>query len=785
MRAETTRPAGMTLKRAFQFIMAVFIVSTLAICSLSLYAGHVTRQAFVHQSRLLNQYHRAFDLSTATEQLLYTSADLSNSLSDSSLQAFQASQRALQALTQRLEDKDLAAFVQNSITQIRDGSLAAMDAYIMDDRKTGDAYMAKVRALSQALQKRVLANQSARLAELEAVKKKATRVHKVLVGTSAVLALVSIPISLALFVLIFRLVFRPVQEIVHCLRKAADNLGNSQHIRVQSRYSGEMGSAARALNRLLDATEDALQKARAHAREAEQSEARWKMILNASPDPIMLLDPQTTRIVNCNPAARSLFGMSEEDILQHSAYDFHAHELEALEAFLDGIKSENMARSDALSCGLQGRRVPVSVIGVRIRDEGLDSIMVCIRDLTEIMEKNRALEEARKEAEQASEAKSAFLATMSHEIRTPLNGMLGMAQALQYSPLAADDADKVKTIVESGEMLLTILNDVLDISKIASGKLELSCVEGDLGKVLRQACKLFEQQARDKGLDFELDIAPDLPQHLLFDPVRVRQCLNNLISNAVKFTQQGKVAVKAAACGAEGASRLVRISVSDTGIGMDAQTCERVFSSFVQADNTISREFGGTGLGLAITHELAQLMDGDVTVDSTPGKGSVFHFTFKARVPDTRPQGMPGARPAKTSLTGRRVLVVDDSDTNRKVIRTLLSATGIAISEAVNGQEALDLLEAETFDLVLLDMHMPVLSGPETMVRIRASDKPWRNIPVIAVTADHSIGEPETCKAMGLNGFVGKPVCQRQLFMSVFKCINRRAKARSLDRRAS
>ncbi len=784
MQTEMSPHSGMTLKRAFQIIMAAFILSVLVICSMTFYAGQVTQKAFASQTRLLRQYHRAFDLSTATDQFLYYSADLSNSLSKESLQAFQQSQRQVQSLANALENKALSAFVRDKTKWIGAGSLEAMDAYIMDDRKTGDARMAKVRAVSRQLKERVLENQAARLAAMEALKKKAVRIHGLLVFATALLALFSVLATLALFTLIFRMIFRPVQGIVQCLKKAARDPEHSRNIRIKRHYSGEMGEAARALNRLLDATEDALQKARTHAQEAEQSEARWKMILNASPDPIMLVDPESARITDCNPAAWSLFGLSEEEIVQYTAYDFHAHELEALQAFLDEIKSGAMARSDALSCGFQDRNIPVSVSGVRIKDDDRDTIMLCIRDMTQIIEQNKALKQARREAEQASEAKSAFLATMSHEIRTPLNGMMGMAQALQHSPLGAEDAGKVKTIVESGEMLLTILNDVLEMSKIASGKMELSCVESDLEKLLSQTHKLFAQQANAKALDFELDIDPDLPDRLLFDPVKVRQCLNNLVSNALKFTRKGKVGIKAAVANKDKDGLVVKISVSDTGIGMDEETCKRVFSSFVQADNSISRQYGGTGLGLAIAHELAQLMDGDVTVTSAPGSGSVFHFTFKARLPESKPQGMPGARPAKTSLTGRHVLVVDDCATNRKVIRTLLSATGITISEAVNGQEALDALAREDFDLVLLDMHMPVLSGPEAIARIRASKDHWRDIPVIAVTADHAIGEDKTYKKMGMDGFVAKPVSQRQLFLSVFKCINRRQPNPGAERRA-
>ncbi len=376
---------------------------------------------------------------------------------------------------------------------------------------------------------------------------------------------------------------------------------------------------------------------------------------------------------------------------------------------------------------------------------------------------------ARTAAEKASAAKSTFLATMSHEIRTPLNGILGMTQVLLARTPEGDLRNHLETIDDSGRMLSVLLNDVLDMAKIEAGKLDIAPEPSDLRVLLDRTLALWRPEAESKGLALILDLAPGLPNCLTFDPVRVRQCVSNLLSNAVKFTARGSV--RLAATYAKG---MVRITVSDTGIGMDQATCDRLFAPFTQADSTTARRFGGSGLGLSICRQLADLMGGSVTVESAPEQGSTFTLLFKAPLatlvePDTGAElDTRSDAPAGSVLWAQdlRVLLVDDNLVNRQVVRLFLEPRGAIVTEAENGRLALDALAQQPFDVMLLDMHMPVLDGRETVRAIRTAHAPWRGLPVIALTADTL--DRDALDALGFDDHVMKPV----RFDALAKAIN-------------
>ncbi|PHS22840.1 MAG: hypothetical protein COA85_10795 [Robiginitomaculum sp.] len=763
------------LKKNFTLVMAAFIVSSAFICAMTLIASNTTRHAFARQDEVLGRYQLAFDLSSAVQELLYRSADLSNSLSETALDAFLIAQKELKYLSSALNNMQLTQFVLTTENKITDGSLKALDHYVNNNRIAGDRTMQDVRQLSQELQDKVLAHQAARLQELEAIQYKTINTNKRIDIGITLLTLLVILDFIMLFFIIFRKTIKPIQSFITTLRQAAKAPEEAKNYLINLDCPGEIGEAAIALNSLLEATQNALENARSQTEVAMLSEARWKAIQELSPDAVILINQKTSKVIDCNPASIAMLDVAGKDFTQYTAFDFHPHEKEKLGIFLQDVRTNGHARADNLSCKLGDTTIPVSVVGVNVPGEDGNTTMLYIRDMSDIMAQRRELEEAQVKAEQASEAKSAFLATMSHEIRTPLNGMLGMAQALGASQLPAEDAEKVETIIESGDMLMTILNDVLDISKISAAQMELSKVPGDLGQLVAQTYKLFSAQAEDKNLEFTLLISPNLPETLCFDPVRVRQCLTNLVSNAIKFTEKGQVSIEAFARNSDGKNRTLCLRVTDTGLGMNEETRQRVFSPFIQADSSISRKFGGTGLGLAITHELAQMMDGDITVQSVPGEGSSFTFTFKAELANAMPMASikRATSTSKMNLSDRKLLLVDDSAINRKVISTLLSATGIAITEAENGQEALDHLYASSFDLVLLDMHMPVLNGPQTIAHIRECEECWTDIPVIAVTADAMLGDKERYLAMGLDGYITKPIDQRMLFVSLFKALDK------------
>ena len=359
---------------------------------------------------------------------------------------------------------------------------------------------------------------------------------------------------------------------------------------------------------------------------------------------------------------------------------------------------------------------------------------------------------------------------MSHEIRTPLNGILGMAQVLQGEDLTDGQRNRINVISESGQTLMALLNDVLDISKIEAGKLEIARIDGQLGLTIERVRQLFLHRAEERGLKLTLDVTQDLPAVLNYDPIRVRQCVANLLSNAIKFTEAGSIRCRIGAEQRAGGDWLVRISVSDTGIGMDTETQSRLFGAFTQADASITRRFGGTGLGLAITRQLARLMGGDVDVESAPGEGSTFHLTFAAeagvlKTPEPAEEAVDASADEARLRTvmGARVLLVDDNPVNRQVVKLFTAQLMPTFVEATNGEEALARLNEEAFDLVLLDVHMPVMDGKEAIKRIRASGQAWKDIPVIALTADAMSGDRERYLGMGMSDYISKPIEAREL----------------------
>ena len=404
-------------------------------------------------------------------------------------------------------------------------------------------------------------------------------------------------------------------------------------------------------------------------------------------------------------------------------------------------------------------------------------------DIDQQKRQELALIEAKRQAEAATVAKSAFLASMSHEIRTPLNGILGMAQVLRTDALTDDQRHKVNVVFDSGHTLMSLLNDVLDISKIEAGKLEIARVDGELDETVERVRQLFEARSAERGLAMTLEIADNLPPRMFYDPVRLRQCVSNLLSNAIKFTERGRIAIRISAVERVSGDWMVKISVSDTGIGMDPETVSRLFTTFTQADASISRRFGGTGLGLAITRQLARLMGGDVSVESRPGEGSTFHFTFIAESCVDAPCIEAETKAAELAVIeesatdralGAKVLLVDDNPVNRQVVKLFMANFRATFVEAVNGQDALDKLAIERFDIVLLDVHMPVMDGKEAIKRIRASVEPWRTVPVIALTADAMSGDRERYLGLGMDDYVSKPIDSRELAQKVLKLIGGR-----------
>jgi len=367
-------------------------------------------------------------------------------------------------------------------------------------------------------------------------------------------------------------------------------------------------------------------------------------------------------------------------------------------------------------------------------------------------------------AEAANEAKSAFLATMSHEIRTPLNGVLGMTQAMAADALSPVQKERLEVIRQSGEALLAILNDVLDLSKIEAGRFELESVEFDLAELMKGAHSAFTAIANKKGLSFDLTIEPATRGVYLGDPTRVRQILYNLISNALKFTEHGEVRVKAARQG-----EALALVVSDTGVGIAEERLAALFEKFTQADASTTRRYGGTGLGLAICRELVHLMGGQIGAESRAGEGSQFTVTLPiAKVGEAAAPAFasPPAPAAEPSLLKIRVLAAEDNSVNQLVLKTLLHQIGVDPTVVENGAEAIRAWEEASWDVILMDMQMPVVDGLTATRRIRAAEQSSGRprTPIIALTANAMSHQMQACLAAGMDGHVAKPIEVARLF---------------------
>ncbi|WP_250208005.1 ATP-binding protein [Curvibacter sp. CHRR-16] len=414
----------------------------------------------------------------------------------------------------------------------------------------------------------------------------------------------------------------------------------------------------------------------------------------------------------------------------------------------------------------------LATISLALRQRAQEKDRQALEALTE------ELRQARWRAETANKGKSQFLANMSHELRTPFNGMLGMLSLLENTQVSATQADYIQTAKASAQHLLTVLNDILDISALESGKMQIRPEAVQLPNLLRDVERLMRPHASGKNIQFVASWPDDLPTWIQCDPTRLKQILFNLLSNAIKFTEQGSVKLTVTCEPANQTLHHFTFTVEDTGIGMNHEAVEKLFQRFYQADGGMARKFGGTGLGLEISRSLARMMGGDIAVHSVEGQGSTFRLDLDLHMVEAPAQAK--GNPLQGQLTAPnkdpkcsplRVLVAEDHPVNRKFVGILLEKLGCETTFCENGELAVQAVQDSDFDIILMDVHMPVMDGLAATRAIRAMEAPKNGIPIVVLTADVMNEAQDQALAAGVNDFVGKPVQISQLKAAMQRCL--------------
>jgi hypothetical protein len=524
-----------------------------------------------------------------------------------------------------------------------------------------------------------------------------------------------------------------------------DRFANAQEALAVSVGAGAVLTAGLLLTlvsslRIRDARQIAEQTTGLQAREE-----RFRTIANVSGDGLIV--SRDGIILFANPAGAHMFGFEPEDLPGKQVLamiDPSSHD-----AARARLATDEESTAEVEFMRLDGRRIIVRSHSRTIPFEGSTARAASLRDVTAERRTIELLESAKREAEAAAKAKSDFLAMMSHEIRTPMNAMVGYADLLGGTPLDAQQHGMVAGARDAGVRMVTLVDNMMDFAKAEQGRLHAAQEPCDAVAMAREVVRLLDGDAKARRTTVRLE--GDDAIHVLSDAPRLQQVLHNLLDNAIKFSEGGTVTVRMRATPA-GDARDVTAEVRDTGIGMDTAMLARLFQPFSQAEQGMTRRFGGTGLGLAISQRLAKALGGAITVESELGKGSTFTFRFTA--PVAAPSA-PVVRATPAALRRMRILVAEDNVTNQKVLSLMLQRLGQTATVVDNGQKAVEAVLGDSFDVVLMDLHMPVMDGLEATRRIRAAGKRTR---ILAVTADALAGDREKCLEAGMDGYVPKPV---------------------------
>jgi len=525
----------------------------------------------------------------------------------------------------------------------------------------------------------------------------------------------------------------------------------------------------------LDVTErNAAQAALALAREQLAiSERRYRMLFERNPQPVGASDRDTFRYIAVSDSFVAKYGYTREELLKMTIFDLVVEEQREekrayVKAHPHGTRGSRPGHGLPVRQQLKdGTLIDVEITSSVIELDGRPCRIALYNDVTERNRVAAELGRAHDRAVEASNMKSAFLANMSHELRTPMNGVIGMNDLLLESGLSEEQRGYAEQVARSGQQMLGIINDILDISKLEAGHVELDITTFELAEAVRDACAGPDGEAAGRGVDFAIEIAPDAPRFVRGDKRRLQQIMLNLVSNAVKFTRKGAVTVAVRVIERDARRARLDITVADTGIGIERAQLERMFEPFSQADVSTTRLYGGTGLGLAIVRELVELMGGSVTVESEPRRGSVFALSLELDCPASAEDAVAevaAANGAPAWTEPPLVLVVEDSSVNQLVAALSLERCGCRAEIAADGKAALEALERQAFDAVLMDCQMPVLDGYGATIELRRREaRSGAHTPVIAMTAHAMDGDRERCLDAGMDDYISKPMRRDEL----------------------
>lgn len=510
------------------------------------------------------------------------------------------------------------------------------------------------------------------------------------------------------------------------------------------------------------------------------SEEKFRQVFHNSSDAIFVQeikeDGSNGRLIEVNQTAGDMFHYSYEEFFEFDDPIFKIiQSSDDIERQCNELREKNYTTIQTKAKRKDGTTLPVEVICSYCYLNDKKMVINIVRDITERLAVEQALKQAKEEAETANQAKSEFLANMSHEIRTPLNGIVGMVNLMRLSNLNQEQQENIKIIKTCVNALLNVINDILDFSKMEAGKLEIKKNNCDIKALVEHTIKAQSPVASGKGIELNYAFSAAMPQYVMGDFHRIQQILNNLISNAIKFTDDGEVWVKVKNLAATEQQVELLFVVEDTGIGIAEENRQRIFDSFSQVDGSYTRRFGGTGLGLAITRQLVELMGGKIWVESTEGQGSRFYFQLSFE-----PGGVENSQQEKhpdyfTISQQYKILLTEDDKVNQLVISRMLNECGYGVDIAENGYEAVEMAGQNKYDIILMDIQMPEMDGIEATRRIRKINK---DTPVLAITAYALHGDREKFLAQGMDGYISKPIKVEKLVEEIEKCISRKEATR-------